>query len=101
MIGFTAICMADFCIWSYIVELESLLEVYDMDKLDFSLGGREFIELKNLLKVSGIAETGGQAKAIIGDSEVSVDGEIETRKACKIRIGQIVQLDGIEITVVE
>lgn len=58
--------------------------------IEFELNGSEYIELKNVLKVSGLCETGGEAKAAIEQGEVLVDEKIETRKACKIKSGQIV-----------
>jgi ribosome-associated protein len=58
---------------------------------NFELNGEEYIELKDLLKVTGLCESGGQAKAVISDGEVLVDGIVETRKACKIKAGQVVQ----------
>ena len=39
----------------------------------------EYIELNKLLKVSGLCDTGGQAKIIIEDELVTVDGETELR----------------------
>ena len=41
----------------------------------------EFIELYKLLKAVGLCESGGMAKQAIADSQVRVNGEIETRKA--------------------
>ena len=58
-----------------------------MKTADFQLEGTEFIELKNLLKVMSLVETGGEAKAAIEGGEVKVDGEVETRKGRKIRSG--------------
>jgi len=62
-----------------------------MDKnMEFKING-EFIELCNLLKLTGIAQSGGQGKAIVADGLVQVDGAIELRKTAKIRKGQIVE----------
>ncbi len=47
-----------------------------------------YIPLCNLLKVCGIAETGGAAKLMVAEGLVQVDGQQELRKACKIRAGQ-------------
>jgi ribosome-associated protein len=58
--------------------------------MEFALDGSEFIELKNLLKVMSLVETGGEAKAAIEDGAVKVDGEVETRKGRKIRSGMTV-----------
>lgn len=61
--------------------------------IQFSLEGEEFIPLCDLLKVTSICESGGQAKALISSELVFVDGEIETRKRCKIRAGQKVTFE--------
>lgn len=65
----------------------------------FELTG-EYITLSNLLKVCGVADTGGVAKLMIIDGEVEVDGQTELRKGCKIRAGQIVSGYGFAIAVV-
>ena len=61
---------------------------------------REYIELYILLKLTQIAESGGAAKHIIAEGHVTVDGSVETRKACKIRKGQVVKV-GDETVVVD
>ena len=53
----------------------------------------EFIRLQDLLKFSGMTETGGQAKYLIQDGYVTVNGEICTMRGKKIRNGDIVTLD--------
>jgi len=60
---------------------------------------KEYIELHNLLKVTGLCESGGQAGFFIREGKVRVDGQVELRKACKIRAGQTVAFDGQEILV--
>ena len=60
----------------------------------------EFVELHVLLKLLGLAPSGGAAKAMIAAGDVSVDGIVETRKACKIRGNQIVRVAGDEVRVV-
>ena len=70
-----------------------------MQILEFELD-REHVELNQLLKLAGIADSGGQGKAIVASGAVSVDGEVELRKTAKIRAGQVVSLDGVEIRVV-
>ena len=62
--------------------------------------GSEFIELMKLLKVEQIAQTGGHAKILIEEEEVKVNGEIETRKRKKLRSGDIVQFQDIQIKIV-
>jgi ribosome-associated protein len=68
-------------------------------EIEFKLEG-EYIELIKLLKVSGLCQTGGQAKVVTTEGEVQVDGKIETRKKNKIRRGQIVEFGGSKISVV-
>lgn len=66
---------------------------------EFSLAGREFIELNNLLKVTGLCGSGGVAKLLIADGLVKVDGVVETRKRCKIRAGQVAEFQGEKVEV--
>ena len=65
----------------------------------FELEDHEFIELNNLLKVTGLCESGGLAKILIGDGQVRVNGKVELRKRCKIRTGQVVEFEGQKVTV--
>lgn len=69
------------------------------DTQEFHLTG-EYIELCNLLKLVGIADSGGQGKALVAQGEVTVDGKIENRKTAKIRSGQKVECLGQSIIVV-
>ncbi|HSR02608.1 MAG TPA: RNA-binding S4 domain-containing protein [Methylophilaceae bacterium] len=57
--------------------------------IEFALHG-EHIALCDLLKIEGIAQSGGQGKQMVADGLVKVDGEIELRKTAKIRAGQVV-----------
>lgn len=58
--------------------------------MEFKLSGSDYIELKNLLKVTGLCETGGEAKMAIEQGSVLVDDKLETRKAYKVKSGQLV-----------
>ncbi|WP_374339237.1 RNA-binding S4 domain-containing protein [Leeia sp.] len=60
----------------------------------------EYIALCDLLKLVGVANSGGQGKQMVSDGIVTVDGEVELRKAAKIRAGQVVECAGVRITVV-
>jgi ribosome-associated protein len=60
-----------------------------MERIEFRIAG-EFIELHSLLKVTGVAPSGGAAKALIAAGGVTVDGGVELRKTCKIRADRIV-----------
>lgn len=59
----------------------------------------EFIKLESILKFAGIVCTGGEAKGIILDGDVSVNGETCLMRGKKIRPGDLVRLPGIELTV--
>lgn len=69
-----------------------------MQKIEFSLN-RDFVQLNQLLKLTGLCDSGGAGKALVAGGTVSVDGNIELRKTCKIRVGQVVTLGDVEITV--
>lgn len=64
----------------------------------FQLNG-EFVELYVLLKLLAIAPSGGAAKALVADGQVRVDGRVETRKACKLRAGQVVSVGDDEVVI--
>ncbi len=65
----------------------------------FSLGKHPHVELCDLLKLEGWCESGAQAKAVIAEGLVKVDGEVETRKRCKIVAGQTVSFESLSVTV--
>jgi ribosome-associated protein len=69
-----------------------------MRSLEFALRG-EFITLDALLKATGLAPSGGAAKAMVADGLVQVDGRDELRKTCKIRAGQVVAVAGARVRV--
>lgn len=71
-----------------------------MQHIEFELD-RDHVELNQLLKLVGLCDSGGAGKAIVASGAVSVDGEVELRKTCKIRAGQVVTVDDVEIRVVE
>ena len=60
--------------------------------------GEEFITLQNLLKVENIVATGGEAKYVIVDGLVQVNGECESRRGRKLRAGDVVTFEDYEIT---
>ena len=59
----------------------------------------EFIRLDALLKLTSVVETGGQAKSVIQNGEVTVNGDVCTMRGKKIRSGDNVIFDGKTITV--
>jgi len=67
--------------------------------VEFELKG-EFIALCDLLKLMGIAQSGGQGKIMVADGIVKVDSKIELRKTAKIRKGQIVECLNTKIIVI-
>jgi len=67
--------------------------------VEFKLRG-EHIALCDLLKLTGIADSGGQGKLMIANGDVTVDGQPESRKTAKIRANQVVQCLGQTIRVV-
>ena len=69
-----------------------------MQTIEFELD-RDYVELKQLLKLADLVTSGGEAKMIIADGQVTVDGVVELRKACKIRGGQLVALGDVLINV--
>ena len=70
-----------------------------MQQIEFRLN-REFVQLNQLLKLTGLADSGGAGKALVAGGGVAVDGSVELRKTCKMRIGQVVTLGDVEIRVV-
>lgn len=70
-----------------------------MDTIEFKLRG-EHVALCDLLKLAGIADSGGQGKLMISNGEVTVDDRAESRKTAKIRANQTVRCLGRTIRVV-
>ena len=66
--------------------------------IDFDLDG-DFVELNQLLKLVGLADSGGAGKVLVASGAVEVDGTVELRKTCKIRAGQQVRVAGTTIRV--
>jgi len=61
-------------------------------KEQFKIKG-DYIELIQLLKAVGIAQTGGHAKLIVDDEVVFRNGELETRKRAKLVIGDLIEVE--------
>jgi len=59
----------------------------------------EFIKLDALLKFAGLCATGGEAKNVIADGEVLVNGEVCTMRGKKIRPGDRVSFQGQELEI--
>ena len=56
----------------------------------------DFIQLQSFLKFKGIAETGGQAKELIQDGIIRVNGEVCTARGKKIRPGDIISAFAVD-----
>jgi len=59
----------------------------------------EYIKLQDLLKYTNMVESGGMAKECVQGGEVMVNGEICTMRGKKIRPGDVVVFDGVDMTV--
>lgn len=59
----------------------------------------ESIKLGQLIKLAGLAETGGDAKEAIENGRVTVDGEVETRRGRQLFGGEVVRLGRESVTV--
>lgn len=69
-----------------------------MQKLIFELNA-EFVEINQLLKLSGLVDSGGAGKNLVASGVVTVDGKKESRKTAKIRDGQVVGIGDVRISV--
>jgi ribosome-associated protein len=70
-----------------------------MEEITFKIDG-DYIELIQLLKAIGLAQTGGHAKMIVNEDLVNRNGEIETRKRAKLISGDIIEVVDYKITLV-
>lgn len=61
----------------------------------------EFIKLGQALKAAGLVSNGVEAKEVIQDGLVKVNGEVDTRRGKKLYDGDIVSFDGEEIKIVK
>ncbi len=57
------------------------------------------IRLGQLLKASGLVATGGEAKMLLADGQVAVNGEIETRRGRQLHPGDVVTLGSESVRV--
>ena len=67
-----------------------------MEIINFKIEG-EYIELIQLLKAIGLAQTGGHAKMIVDEEMVLRNGETETRKRAKLISGDIIEVEDYQI----
>ena len=59
----------------------------------------DMIRLGQLLKLAGVVDDGGQARTLIEDGKVSVDGEVDRRRGRQVRPGSSVELGETQILV--
>jgi ribosome-associated protein len=71
----------------------------DIEKIEFKITG-EYIELIQLLKAIGIAQTGGHAKMIVDEEMVTRNGAIELRKRAKLVIGDLIEVENFIINLI-
>ena len=62
-----------------------------MQTIEVDITG-DYIEVHQLLKITGVVASGGQGKALVASGAVTVDGIAESRKTAKIRAGQRVRV---------
>ncbi|QQX78819.1 RNA-binding S4 domain-containing protein [Shewanella sp. KX20019] len=62
--------------------------------------GEEYIELYKVLKVQGMISGGGEAKHIISEGKVTVNGEVETRKRKKVIAGEVVSFNDESVQII-
>jgi ribosome-associated protein len=67
--------------------------------IEFKLQG-EFITLIQLLKATGLVQTGGEAQIMVIEGKVKYNGEVELRKRLKVRTGDIITFNGKKIHVI-
>jgi ribosome-associated protein len=67
--------------------------------VEISITG-EMIRLGQLLKLAGVVDDGAQARSLIEDGEVRVDGDVDRRRGRQVRPGSTVELGTTEIRVV-
>lgn len=70
-----------------------------MEEITFKIEG-DYIELIQLLKAIGLAQTGGHAKMIVDEELVQRNGELETRKRAKLVVGDTIEVEDYRIQLV-
>jgi ribosome-associated protein len=69
-----------------------------MQQKTFTITG-EYIELIKLLKAAHICNSGGEAKQMVEEGLISLNGNIEYRKRAKIRKGDFVQINSLDLKI--
>jgi len=73
-----------------------LVESHAMDEIEIHGDG---IRLGQLLKLAGIAESGADAKLLLADGAVTVNGEVETRRGRQLTAGDVIAAEGEQVRV--
>lgn len=60
---------------------------------------RQPVELFKILKFEGLVDSGGEAKAVINDGQVKVNGVVETRKRKQIVSGDVIEFGASKVRV--
>ena len=67
--------------------------------IEFKVTG-DFIPMIQLLKATGLVQTGGEAQIVVTEGEVKYNGEVDYRKRLKVKQGDIVEFNGETIKVI-
>ncbi len=67
--------------------------------IKFKLEG-EYIPLIQLLKATGLVQSGGEAQTVVEDGLIKYNGKIDYRKRLKVRVGDVIDFMGQKITVI-
>jgi ribosome-associated protein len=67
--------------------------------IEFKLEG-EFIPMIQLLKATGLVQSGGEAQTVVEDGLVKYNGSVDYRKRLKVRTGDVVDFMGNQIKIV-
>lgn len=82
-----------------ILKIHKIMNSQQCDDSKTAILNSEYIELDKLLKRENLAASGGEAKYLISQGVVKVNGEIETRKRRKLYAGDVVTYDGINVQI--
>jgi ribosome-associated protein len=67
--------------------------------IEFKLEG-EFIPLIQLLKATGLVQSGGEAQTVVEDGLIKYNGQVDYRKRLKVRVGDVIDFMGQQIKVI-
>ncbi|WEK20702.1 MAG: RNA-binding S4 domain-containing protein [Candidatus Pedobacter colombiensis] len=67
--------------------------------IKFKLEG-EFIPLIQLLKATGLVQSGGEAQTVVEDGLIKYNGKVDYRKRLKVRVGDVIDFMGQKVTVI-